>query len=419
MSNDADVIIIGAGASGLSAARELANMGLSYAVVEGSHRIGGRAYSEEIVPGVWFDLGCSYLHQGEINPFVSIADGLGVTLGKEMGDIFDDSKLGLHRNGAPLKAGEREACTVYLNECDAAVAASAGRGEDMAIADLVDLDSEYALTYMSGMAALNALDIDETSSADFAASCDGSDIPVLNGYGNLVAAWGADIPVSLNTKVERVSWSDKELTVESSRGNLHGRAVLSTVSNGVLAAGAIEFAPGLPDWKMEAIHGLPTGTENKICLHFDGDVYGPDGRGFHNVWNDDGEAAGFEASVMGQNTAIVFTGGRHAAWLEKQGQQAGHDYAVDRVAEVFGNDIRKRVTRSIATAWGTEPWTLGSYSCALPGQAHQRKELARPLENRLFFAGEATTVGDHACCHGAYRSGIRAAREIARNLKTP
>ena len=119
---------------------------------------------------------------------------------------------------------------------------------------------------------------------------------------------------------------------------------------------------------------------------------------------------------MGQNTAIVFTGGRFAIWLEKQGQQAGHDYAVDRVAEAFGNDIRKHVTRSIVTAWTTEPWTRGSYSCALPGQAHQRTELARALDDRLFFAGEATTVGDNGCCHGAYRSGIRAAQEISKTL---
>jgi monoamine oxidase len=74
MVSETDVIIVGAGASGLSAARELANLGLSYTLVEGSHRIGGRAYSEEIAPGVWFDLGCSYLHQAENNPFVAIAD---------------------------------------------------------------------------------------------------------------------------------------------------------------------------------------------------------------------------------------------------------------------------------------------------------------------------------------------------------
>ncbi len=413
---ETDVIIIGAGASGLSAAKELGRLGLSYTVVEGSHRIGGRAYSEEIAPGVWFDLGCSYLHQGETNPFVAIADELGFVLGKDRGDLFEDSNIRLHKNGAPLNSTEREAYTAYLAECVAAVTAAADRGEDVAIVDLVDIDSEFTAILMHNLADSCTRDIDEVSSVEFANFIGGSDIPVLNGYGNLVAAWGSDVTVSLNTKVARIDWSGVGVSVETSRGTLRGRAVLCTVSTGILAAGEIEFVPALPDWKMEAVLGLPTGTENKICLHFDQDVFGSDGRGFHNTWNDEGLAGGFEASVMGHNTAVAFVGGRFAIWLEKQGQQAGHDYAVDRVAEAFGNDIRKHVTRSIVTAWTTEPWTRGSYSCALPGQAYQREELARALDDRLFFAGEATTVNDAACCHGAYRSGIRAAQQISQIL---
>ena len=416
MSSDADVIIIGAGASGLSAAKELTRLGLSYIVVEGSHRIGGRAYSEEIVPGIWFDLGCSYLHQGDTNPFVAIADELGVTIGKDYGDIFKENKLSLYQDGVPLSPGEREAYLSSQNEFYTAIHAAADRGEDVAIADLLDLGSKYAMTYANIMAATYAQDIDQISSIEVATFEEGPDIPILNGYGNLVTAWGNDIPVSLNTKVERVEYSNKGVSVETSRGTLQARTVLSTVSNGILAAGEIEFAPALPDWKFEAVSGLPIGTLNKICVHFDNDIFGLEGRGFHIVCDDDTGAAGFEASVMGQNTAIVFVGGRHAIWLEKQGQQASHEFAVKQVAEVFGNDIRKQVIRSIATAWTTDPWTRGSYTCALPGHGHQRVELARPLDDRLFFAGEATTVGDHACCHGAYRSGIRAAQEIAKAI---
>ena len=144
-----------------------------------------------------------------------------------------------------------------------------------------------------------------------------------HGYGNLVAAWGASVPVALNTRVDAIDWSGKQARVETSQGVLKAKSVLCTVSTGVLAASDIRFSPALPDWKTDSILGLPTGTENKIALHFERDVFGADGRGFHNVWNDDGEAAGFEASLMGQNIAIVFTGGRHAIWLEKQGQQAG------------------------------------------------------------------------------------------------
>jgi len=417
MSSEPDVIIIGAGASGLSAAKELTSMGLSYIVIEGSHRIGGGAYSEEIAPGVWFDLGCSYLHQGDTNPFVPIADALDVIIGKDKGDIFTDDKISIYEKGLSLDPDERVAYFSNYKGCYSSIHAAADRGEDVAIVDLVDLENKYAMTYANMMAATYAQDIDQISSIEVATFDEGPDIPILNGYGNLVAAWAADIPVSLNTKVERIEYSNKGVSVETTRGTLRARTVLSTVSNGILASGEIEFAPALPDWKIEAVMGLPTGTLNKVCVHFGEDVFGPGGRGFHVNCHEDAGAAGFEASVMGQETAIVFIGGRHAVLLEKQGQQASHEYAVGQVAEVFGNDIRRHVTRSIATAWTTDPWTRGSYSCALPGQGHQRVALARPLEDRVYFAGEATTVGDHACCHGAFRSGIRAAQEIGIVLK--
>ena len=416
MSSIVDVIILGAGASGLSAAKEFDKLGVSYTVIEGSHRIGGRAYSEEIAPGVWFDLGCSYLHQAETNPLVAVADELNITIGKDEGDMFDLGKQGYHRNGVALNATERAAYLAYIEDCYRKINAAAERNKDVAVADLIDIESEFAAPFMHMMAEGWTLDIDQISSMDSAVFGDGSDVPVLNGYGNLIAAWGTDVPVSLNTRADRISWSGKTASVDTPKGTLHGRRILITVSTGMLASGQIEFAPYLPDWKMEAVMGLPTGTENKICLHFDRDVFGPDGRGYHNTWNDDGETGGFEASIMGLNTTVSFVGGRFAIWLEKQGQQAAEEYAIDRVSEVFGNDIRHHVTRSIVTAWTTEPWTLGSYSCALPGQAHQREQLATPLDEKLFFAGEATTIRDHSCCHGAFSSGIRAAKEIAQTL---
>ena len=291
---------------------------------------------------------------------------------------------------------------------------AAERGEDVAITDLLDLNNEFAVPFTYMMS--ETLDIDEVSSIDFTVFEEGADVPVLNGYGNLIASWGADVPVSLNTRADRVSWSGKTATVDTSRGTLNGRSILITVSTGMLASGQIEFTPGLPDWKIAAVMGLPTATENKVCLHFDRDVFGPDGRGYHCTWNNNGDTGGFEANVMGLNTTVSFIGGRFAIWLEKQGQQAAEEYAIARVSEVFGNDIRKHVTRSIVTAWSTEPWTLGSYTCALAGQAHQRNQLATPLDEKIFFAGEATTIGDHSCAQGAFNSGIRAAREIAQSL---
>ncbi len=418
MSNETDVIIIGAGAAGLSAAKELDRHGLTYTLVEGSHRIGGRAYSEEIAPGVWFDLGCAWLVGGAANPFVEIADGLGITLGKDKSAAFRLENHIFQRNGKRLSEDQRAACLRYYDDSYNSISASVKLGRELAVSDVIDIGNEFSLPFLGSVASAWGLDIDLVSTADFDSANGELGFPVLHGLGNLVAAWGADVPVSLNSPVERVDWSGGGVSVETPKGTITGRVALSTASTGILASGHIRFYPDLPDWKSEAIHNLPMGTENKMGVHFDTDVFGADGRGHYSTWNDDGSTAKVDVSVMGLNTAHVFVGGRHGIWLEKQGQQACHEFAVDRVADIFGNDVRNHVNRSIVTAWSSEPWTRGSWACARPGHAAQRTNLQRPIDERLFFAGEATVYGGQGTCHGAYQSGIRAAREIAAILKT-
>ncbi|WP_371224137.1 flavin monoamine oxidase family protein [Roseovarius sp. 2305UL8-3] len=265
---------------------------------------------------------------------------------------------------------------------------------------------------MAGFPPPWGLDADQISTFDNNSSVGGLGYPVLRGYGNLVADWGADVPVTLNAPATAIDWSGQGVRVETPKGTVEGRVLLSTVSTGILASREIRFAPDLPEWKSEAIHALPMGTENKIGLHFDTDVFGPEGRGYYNTWNDAGDFAKVNACPMGLNLAMVFMGGRQGVWLEKQGPQACTDFAIDRVADIFGNDIRKHVARAIPTAWNSEPWTRGSWACAKPGQLHQRKALGQSVDERLFFAGEATSIGGQGTCSGAFQSGLRAAGEI-------
>ncbi len=232
----------------------------------------------------------------------------------------------------------------YYDDSYKAMLDVARQGQDVPLSDIIDLDSEFAASLLSDIEITWGKDVDLVSTIDLAGPAAEFGFPALHGYGNLVAAWGADVAVSLNTRVNRIDWSgqgDHGVTVETPKGTIKGRTVLCTVSTGVLASGDLLFAPGLPDWKTEAIHNLPMGTENKTGVYFDTNVFGTDGRGRYSIWDDDGNTAKVEASVMGLNTAVVFTGGRHGEWLEKQDQQAGHDFAVDRIADIFGNDIRK------------------------------------------------------------------------------
>ena len=77
---------------------------------------------------------------------------------------------------------------------------------------------------------------------------------------------------------------------------------------------------------------------------------------------------------------------------------------------LLGSEMRKRLTPLAATAWGADPHALGSYSHALPGHAGDRAILAAPVDDRIFFAGEACSARFFSTVHGAWMTGEEAAR---------
>ena len=83
---------------------------------------------------------------------------------------------------------------------------------------------------------------------------------------------------------------------------------------------------------------------------------------------------------------------------------------------VFGSDVKPRITATTITAWGRDPLVIGAYGAAKPGHTHLRKDLAVPVEDRLFVAGEATSPEFYSTCHGAHLSGIEAEDAIAVSL---
>ena len=87
------------------------------------------------------------------------------------------------------------------------------------------------------------------------------------------------------------------------------------------------------------------------------------------------------------------------------------------LSNTFGNDVLERITKSITSTWGLDEYSLGSYSYALPGKHKDRDLLKKHIEDTLFFAGEATEKDHYGTCHGAYFSGVSAAKEIISKLK--
>ena len=414
-----DVVIIGAGIAGLAAAKTLKQNGVKYLILEASHRIGGRAHSKELSKNNWFDLGCSYLHNGLTNPFVSIADKLNFPINKENGDIFDPKKTHYFSNGAMINLGLPNPLE---KAHDNLLAKIQDLKTDEALVKFLDDGDSYFPISCHLLTNLIAEDPDLVSSEDYRASIyDGPDYPVSKTFGNLIKLWGKDTRVSFNTKVKLINSEKPFIKLETSKGNIITKKVILTVSTGVLSSKDITFRPPLPEDTIKAISNLPMGTLNKIGLSFDQQFFSSKDQGWYVSWRDDEIRAkkkigSFHLLTDGPKNAVVFAGGKHGKWLEEQGPDTMLDYAISILEDVFGKACIKKIQNSITTAWTLDPFTRGSYSYAIPGESSSRGKLSNTIEKKLYFAGEATESNHYGTAHGAYFSGVKAANKILADL---
>ncbi len=403
-----DLVIVGAGAAGLAAARTAMDRGLDVRVLEASHRIGGRAYSEDILPGVAFDLGCHWLHSASINPLVDIAGRLGVEYQRTA-----SWTPRVHLGSRWANDAEYADFLSFWEACNQSVDACRAARHDVAVADVIERNRPWTAWFDYWTSLMTSSDSDRVSAGDMASYRDtGENWPVVGGYGNLVHRLGAGLPVTLNAAVERIRLTPSGVRVDSAAGRLEARTVLVTVSTGILGSEHIVFDPPLPDDKRQAIAAVPLGNHNRIAIVFDGNPFGVDPS--TSVIDLEGDVPMLlHLRPYGHAYVVGVTGGRFADWLERAGTRAAREHLLDRLVRIFGAAVVQAARGGIVTAWGSDPWTLGAYSTCLPGQAGQRTVLARPVDDRLYFAGEATSSDAFATCHGAYRTGVDTATLIA------
>ena len=408
-----DLIIIGAGAAGIGASRAATQAGLTHQVIEASHRIGGRAYTEDLAPGVPFDLGCHWLHTTDINPLVSEADHLGVIIDR---DFAFSAHIWL--NGRHATVAERNAYGAYFDWAENGGGFALPAHEDRDVLSLLDTTSPYFAPYAHVFSVIHAADPDQVSARDVMTQVpNGGDWPVRDGLGRMMERLGAATPISLNTVAQEVDCSPRDhVVVRTNRGTLTARVALVTVSIGVLQSGLIRFRPGLPAATQSAIDGFSPGVANRIALYFDRDVFG-DAASSMTIVDGDAEPLAIHIPTFGFTYVVGQTGGRFASHLTRAGQTTATDYVLERVSAVFGAGIRKHFVRSIVSAWDTDPWVLGAYASVKPGHFGARQALTQPVDGRLFFAGEAIGMPMVATCGGAYWSGTQAIGRIAAALQ--
>jgi monoamine oxidase len=409
--SEVDVAIIGAGAAGLGAAHALERSGLSVLVLEARDRVGGRGHTLMAAPNIAFDLGCGWLHSADENSFVGIAEQLHFEIDKTRPPWREQS----FDTGFPLR--ERldfiKALDAFYDRAEEA----AKSGRDSAASTWLEPGNRWNPMIDALSTYINGCELDRVSTLDMDAYEDTEiNWRVRRGYGALMAAYGALCPLALNTQVTLIDHSGVRVGIETSRGRLSAGSVIVTVPTNLIADEAIRFHPALPA-KVDAARGLPLGLADKVMLALDEpDALPKDG----NLRGATMRTAmgSYHLRPFGQPCIEGYFGGSFARALENAGSGALAAQSIDEIASLLGNDYRRKLKPLAESRWAHDPFARGSYSHALPGHAGDRAVLAAPVDNRLFFAGEATSPNFFSTAHGARDSGERAAREVVASRAT-
>ena len=423
------VIVVGAGVAGLAAAQRLRSAGHDVLVLEARDRLGGRVFTSTHWRGPGMDLGASWIHgAGPANPIAQLARQIGARLvstnaeraeaydgdGGELSDA-DSRRLEAIRSQVAAALGERDRTgpdrslkSLVYGELDY----DERSAKDQRMIDVV-LNSSYEHEYGGATDRLSARWFDSGSAYE------GEELLFLDGYQVLVNHLAAGLDIKLKHEVSAISYQGAAgVTVQTNQGVFTAAHVVVTLPLGVLKSGRVSFTPALPTGKRAAIEGLGIGVLNKCCLLFP-----------HTFWNSrldwlnhlprQGQAGQWTEWVsfarptqrpvlMGFNAAEF--GRKIEAWDDSTVVQS----AMGALRAMFGQDIPTPVD-ALVTRWDADPFARGAYSCHVLGSSPaQRDDLAKSVNGRLFFAGEATERRHYQTVHGAYQSGLRAAHEVLR-----
>jgi monoamine oxidase len=404
-SGETDVAIVGAGAAGIAAARKVAAAGRRFVLIEAGDHVGGRCITESRTFGVPYDRGAHWVHMPDINPVAKLSSRTGL----EVYAAPPGQKLRMAKRNA--REGEMEDYLAATVKANRAIQDAARGKADVSCAQVLpkDLgDWRAAVEFVLGPFGCGK-NLEDVSAMDFARSLErDADAFCRQGFGALLAKL-ADMPVQINTPVQRMISTRNSVEIETARGRIVARAAIVTVSTGVLAADKIKFMPDLPKRHVDAIAKLSLGSYDHVALELKGNPL--------QLQNDDlvfeqakgPRTAALLANVSGTPLCMVELAGKFGRELSQAGEAAMVDFAIGWLAELYGADIKKALGKTHATRWASEPWALGAFSAAAPGGQPGRRTLMEPVRERLFFAGEAVHETLWGTVGGAWESGERAA----------
>ena len=408
---EADIVVIGAGAAGIAAARRIMAANRKVIVVEAASQIGGRCQTDLTTFEVPFDRGARWMHNPETNPMIKLARAAGL----EITTAPSGQKIRIGRRYA--RPGETEEFLAALVRANRAID-DASRRFDVSCASVLPKDlGDWAGTSEFVLGANFAgKDLKELSVVDKARAQDrNTAIACRQGLGTLIAKLGEQVPLSLSTPASRVAWGSRDVMVETPSGKIAARAAVITVSSNVLAAGNIKFAPDIPKRTLDAASKLSLGSYDRIALQMSGNPLGLARDDVLIEQSNSTRTALMYANIGGSSLCTLDVAGSFGRDLSAQGEAAMVAFAVEWLTKLFGSDAAAAVKKSSTTRWNAAPFALGAMSAAGPGGQASRKILTEPI-GCMYLAGEATHETLWGTIDGAWESGERAAEAALRRI---
>ena len=412
--------MIGAGASGLVAARELSAAGLEVIVLEARDRIGGRIYTDHSL-GFPVELGAEFVH-GHSPDIFQLIDSARLDIAQVSGEMRRK------RNGVWGDSGHVMAEVNHLFEN------MPSTEPDQSFKQYIDRTrystetKQLAWDFVKGFHAAEPDRVSvhwliHTTRAEEAIDGETS-YRLEHGYNLLINSITEAIDrehchILLETPVSEIVWKAGKVKVRAAGKDFSAPYAVITLPLAVLKSGTVCFAPELPKTKHMAMALLEMGPVIRVSLCFRSKFWeeAPEMRNLSFLFTDDPHfPTWWTSNPLPYPILTGWAAAKHAHALHGKRNEQLVQTALDslgNILELEKTEILSHLERGLVHDWQADPYSGGAYSYIVTGGMGAPQALADSVEGTLFFAGEATnTQGHNGTVHGAIGSGRRAASEV-------